>query len=149
MKVFIQNEAGSFIKHIHDEKSLTPNRTTVVSRSYLFPYGFVLDTTAAGLNVDCFVLTNQSLRTGEIIDCVPIALMEQIEDTQEDHNVLAVIPGEPVHLDAQIQQTLSDFVTHVFDHIPGKKIRPGKFLNRGAALAYLRAHQDSPVADTE
>jgi inorganic pyrophosphatase len=54
MKVFIQNEAGSFIKHAHDEKTLEPRGATRVSRAYPFPYGFILGTTADdGLNVDC------------------------------------------------------------------------------------------------
>jgi hypothetical protein len=47
MKVFIQNEAGSNIKHYHDEKRLVATgKTMVVSRSYPFPYGFIVDTNA-------------------------------------------------------------------------------------------------------
>ncbi len=58
LKVYIQNEAGSNLKHYHNEKTLILKRTVEVSRPYPFPYGFILDTTSAdGLNLDCFVIT--------------------------------------------------------------------------------------------
>jgi len=95
VKVFVQNEAGSFVKRMHNEKTLEPRGSSNVSSPYPFPYGFILHTSADdGLNVDCYVLTSQPLRTGQIVNCEPIALMEQFEDCKEDHNVLAVIPGE-------------------------------------------------------
>lgn len=88
MRVFIENEAGSYVKHFHNEKTLEPKGNATVSRPYPFPYGFILNTTAAdGDNVDCFVLTQQALHTGQIVQCEAIALMEQIEDGDEDHKV--------------------------------------------------------------
>ena len=38
MKVFIENEAGSNIKNIHDEKTLEHKRRVEVSRPYPFPH---------------------------------------------------------------------------------------------------------------
>jgi inorganic pyrophosphatase len=143
MKVFIQNEAGSFIKHSHDEKTLTPKGVTRVSRAYPWPYGFVLGTTASdGLNVDCFVLTARLLTTGEIVECQPIGLMEQIEDGHEDHNVLAALVGEEAVVDDRAKQTLTEFVSHVFDHIAGKRMSVGRFLGRDAALGHISRHRD-------
>jgi inorganic pyrophosphatase len=103
VKVFIQNEAGSFVKHVHNEKTLDLRGKSKLSRPYPFPYGFILHTSADDcLNVDCYVLTGQPLRTGQIVECEPIALMDQIEDGQEDHNVPAVIPRSPKPEVAQI-----------------------------------------------
>ncbi|MGC2332149.1 MAG: inorganic diphosphatase [Candidatus Acidiferrales bacterium] len=150
MRVFIQNEAGSFVKHFHDEKTLELKRTALVSRAYPFPYGFVLHTTAAdGLNVDCFVLTKSRLRTGQVVECDPIGLMEQIEDGNEDPNVLAVIRGEEEFLDEATRLALVDFVSHVFDHVAGKSIRAGPFLGREAAVACVSKHVDLASADAE
>src|SRR5216684_1226391 len=95
MKVFIENEAGSLVKHEHNEKTFELLRTSQVSRPFPRPYGFVLNTTAEdGDNVDCFVLTKEHLYTGDIVVCEPVGLMEQIEDGEVDHKVLAVLPGE-------------------------------------------------------
>jgi inorganic pyrophosphatase len=146
MKVFIENEAGSFVKHIHDEKTLELKSTTMVSRPFLFPYGFVLNTTAEdGDNVDCYLLTNKKLRTGEIVDCEAVALMEQVEDGEIDHKVFAHLRGEPVVvLDEEKKAAFADFAMHVFEHIPGKRMEIGRFLDRGAALQYLEKHEDQP-----
>lgn len=143
MKVFIQNEAGSFIKHSHDEKTLQLKSEARVSRSYPFPYGFILGTTAAdGDNVDCFILTNIALKASQIVECIPIALMEQFEDGQIDHNVLAVLPDEDSALTSEVKQTLCEFVCHVFDHIPEKKIQTGEFRDGDAADRHIKQYQD-------
>ena len=150
MKVFIQNEAGSVIKHIHNEKTLELTGKAGVSRAYPFPYGFILDTTADdGLNVDCFVLTKTPLRSGHVVECDPIGLMEQIEDGKEDHNVIAVIRGEEERLDAGTRGILIDFVSHVFDHVAGKAIRVGAFRDELSALDHVTRHRDILPADID
>jgi inorganic pyrophosphatase len=146
LKVFIENEAGSFVKHLHDEKTLELKGKTKVSRAYPLPYGFVMNTSAEdGDNVDCFVLTKERLRTGSIVECDPIGLMEQIEDGDVDHKVLAVLRGEEASLDLATKQTLIEFASHVFDHVPGKTMRVGEFRDQRAALDHLQRHQDHPA----
>lgn len=144
MKVLIQNEAGSFDKHFYDEKTLRFTGTARVSRAYPLPYGFILNTTGDdGLNVDCFVLTRTSLRTGQIVECDPVGLMEQIEDGKQDHNVLAVLQGEEERLDSKTKRELVEFVSHVFDHVTGKTVLAGNFHGRESAMNYIRQHKDS------
>ncbi len=128
MKVFIQNEAGSQIKRSHNEITFELLGAQLVSRAYPFLYGFLLQTLAEdGLNVDCFVLTNRPLRTGQIVECMPVGLMEQFEDGKVDHNVLAVLIGESREVNPEARRLLTDFVSHVSDHVPGKRMSIGKF----------------------
>lgn len=143
IEVFIQNEAGSTRKHYHDEKTREWKMTVEVSRPYPYPYGFIIGTTSPdGWNVDCFVLTRRPLKTGETRHCDAIGLMEQVEDGQIDHNVLAVIPGEDGSVGRTVQDELTEFVQHVFDHIQAKKIRVGRFLGPADAAAFVAAHRD-------
>ena len=143
LKVFIQNEAGSSRKHYHDEKTLELKRIVDLSKPYPFPYGFILETTAAdGWNVDCYVITQQRLTTGQIVECEPIGLMQQFEDGAEDHNVLAVLPGESATIDPALEDTLATFSRNVFAHIPGKRMVVGPFLGRREAEAHIAAHLD-------
>ena len=143
MKVFIQNEAGSFVKNFHDEKALTFKGSARVSRPYPLPYGFILNTTGDdGLSLDCFVLTKTALHTGQIVECDPIGLMEQVEDGKEDHNVLAVLRGDEERLDGETEQELVEFVSHVFDHVAGKTVLAGNFRDRESAIDYIRDHED-------
>ncbi len=152
MKVFIENEAGSNQKNLYNEKTLEYRKTVTVSRNYPYPYGFILDTTSGdGDNLDCFVVTNSKLETGKIYDCEVIGLMEQIESSwspgkegvmEEDHNVLACLLGEQVEITSEAKLKLTDFVTHVFDHINGKIVKVGSFLNKEEAERVVQKSLD-------
>jgi inorganic pyrophosphatase len=141
IKVFVQNEAGSNRKNLHNEKTLEYKETKIVSRAYPYPYGFILGTDASdGCNLDVFVITKRALKTGQIFDCEAIALMEQFEDGVNDHNVLARIADETVEVTDEIQSVLTDFVLNVFRHIEGKRISVGRFLSAQDAKAHVMAH---------
>jgi inorganic pyrophosphatase len=139
MKVFIENEAGSNQKNIFNEKTLEFRKTVEVSRKYPFPYGFILDTTSGdGDNLDCFVITDRVLKMGDVVESEPIGIMEQFEDTIEDHNVLARLSDELPEVTAENEETLTEFVLHVFDHRPHHpKVRVGRFLGAEEAKKYI------------
>ncbi len=146
IKVFIENEVGSNQKNIYDEKTLRYKKTVIVSREYPYPYGFILNTTGGdGDNIDCFVLTEKKLKTGKIVECKPIAIMEQIESSwtepgveQKDHNILAVLEDESFEIDDKLKDKLSEFISHVFDHLPDKKVKVGDFLDAKKAIEHIR-----------
>jgi len=139
MKVFIENEAGSNQKNIFDEKTLEYSRTRTVSASYPFPYGFLLNTTSGdGDNLDCFILTKTVLKSREIVEVEPIGMFEEIEDNEEDHKILAVLPGENWTVDAETENILRDFTATVFSHLPNKRKVIGRFLGREAALELIQ-----------
>ncbi len=145
MKVFVENEAGSNQKNIFDEKSLQFRESVTVSRPYPYPYGFILDTTGGdGDNVDCFILTEKNLRTGDTVECEPIGMMMQTEDGLEDNNILAVLRDEKeAFVDDSVRSHLTEFIKHVFDHLKGKTIETGGFLDKNSAEEYIRQHFDS------
>ncbi|MEA3344276.1 MAG: inorganic diphosphatase [Patescibacteria group bacterium] len=152
MKVFIENEAGSNQKNIYNEKTLEYKKTVTMSRKYLYPYGFIIDTTSGdGDNLDVFVITQTELKSGQIIECEPIGLMEQTETTtdssgkktiEEDHNILAKLSGEDVIVDDHLKNRFRDLVSHAFDHLSNKKVRVGNFLDKKSALEYIKKCKD-------
>ena len=151
IKVFVENEAGSNQKNIYDEKTLQYKKTVTISREYPYPYGFILNTTSGdGNNVDCFVLTDKKLKTGEIVECRPIAVMEQIESYsskpgigEEDHNILAVLEDESFEIDDTLENKLSEFVSYAFDHLPDKEVKVGNFLDEKKATGYIEKCRDT------
>ncbi len=144
MRVFIENEAGTRRKNIYDERTLTYLRTVDVSCAYPFPYGFVIGTRSSdGDCVDCFVLTAATLSSGTIVDCDPIGLLEQVEDSEVDHKVLAVLLGERIALDDVVVASLKHFISGVFAHVPGKRMQIGRLLSRPEAEAYVQACRDN------
>lgn len=139
--VFVQNEAGSSQKNYHDEKTLAFRHSRVVSHAYPFAYGFIIGTEADDeCSVDCFVITDRVLRTGQIVECEPIGLMEQFEDGVEDHNVLARPLGESWDVTGVMEAALTEHVLACFRHVEGKKMRVGRFLGVRDAEAYVVAH---------
>ena len=144
IKVFIENEAGSNQKHIFNEKTQEFIKTVTVSRSYPYPYGFILGTTSGdGDNLDCFIITKRLLKSGQIVEVEPIGLMEQVDNGEEDNNVLATFPGDSITITHDIEQVLTKFVNHVFDHLPEKVVSVGRFLDRIAAEAAIEQSIDS------
>ena len=138
-QVFIENEAGLATKNTYDEKTLKFLKSTKVSRPYPYPYGFVLDTISGdGDCVDCFVVTEKALRSGDIVECVPSHLMEQIEDGEVDHKVLCVLAGSPSVVEDRAVVTIRAFAMSVFAHIPGKRMQLGSLLGTAEAVDYVR-----------
>jgi inorganic pyrophosphatase len=136
--VFIENPAGLPLKHAYNEKKRILESVATVSRPYPYHYGFILNTSAAdGDHLDCFVLSNRKFSSGDIVDCVVLGLMEQWEDGLVDHNVLACPVGETGRVTASVRNALAEFVAHVFDHVPGKVIRAGAFLDATAARHHI------------
>ncbi len=140
MLVFIENEAHSRIKNTYDEKTLAFLKSETVSAPYPYPYGFVLSTVGSdGDNVDCFVVTDQSLAAGSIIECQAIDILEQVEDGELDHKIIAVPKEQPPtnRFSTSVERKIRSFIQNVFSHIPGKEITLGKLLGARAAEQYI------------
>lgn len=139
MKVFIENEASVNKKNIFDEKTFRYKTTYQVSRPYPFPYGFIPSTKSGdGDCIDCFVLTSKPLKSGETIDCTVIGGVEMWDKNEVDHKVLAALSGEQVVLDDSVSLQLTDFLTHVFDHLEIGRTKVGNFLNAYDTVKLLK-----------
>jgi inorganic pyrophosphatase len=139
VKVYIQVDAGSCDKNLYNEKTLEYQETCQVSRPYPYPYGFILGTSAAdGDNVDCYLITTESLKPDTIVECEPIGLLEQDEDGEIDHKVLAAMPGRDVEVDQRLQDELQAFIYTLFAKFPDVRVRVGTILPREAALHHIQ-----------
>ena len=138
MKIFIENKAGTDKKNLYNEKTLEYKKTVTVSRKYPYPYGFVLGTTSGdGDNLDCFVITEKKLKTGDIVECEPVGIMEEIEDGEEDYNILARLVDEEAAVNKKVKEALIEFVSHIFDHRVGKVVKVGRFFGKQEAEKYI------------
>jgi len=138
VRVFIENEAGSDVKHHHDEVRLEPTYQERVRAPFPHPYGFVPGTVAPdGDAVDCFVVTNRPLHTGEVVTGEVIGLMEQTDAGGANHNVLVLLPGDPLPDLEALREQLAHFIVAVFRGLPGRESAAGDLLPVEDALAYL------------
>jgi inorganic pyrophosphatase len=72
------------------------------------------------------------------LECDPIGLLEQVEDGEIDHKILAVPSGGSAKIDDAVVAALKEFISGVFSHVPDKRMEIGRLLDRHAAESYLR-----------
>jgi len=140
VSVFIENPAGSNVKHHHDEERFLLSQVEQVGAPFPYPYGFVPGTLAPdGDAVDCFVITGRPLQTGDVVTAEVIGLMEQTDANGANHNVLALLPGDPTPDFPAVRDELARFIVEVFRGLPGRESQAGRLLPAEDALAYLAA----------
>ena len=143
IQVCIEAGSGSRDKNRYNEKTLEYEGTGQVSRPYPYPYGFIIGTRGAdGDCVDCYLITKDSLKPGTIVECEPIGLLEQNEDEEIDHKILAAMPGEDVELTQELLKELQDFIYAVFTEFPEAHVYVGRILPREAALDHIQEFRD-------
>ena len=136
--VFVESEAGSDVRRVFDETTLELRSERRVSAVYPFPYGFILGTiTDDGSAVDCFVLTAAPIRSGTIVRADPVGLLEQFENVEIDHKVLAVPAGESWSVDTGLQGTLRAFISDLFRPYADVRVEVGRILGADVATAFI------------
>jgi len=143
IKVLIQVEAGSRERNLYDEKTLEFKGKHQISRPFPYPYGFIIGTSAAdGDCVDCYIITRDRLQAGSIAECEPVGLLEQHEDGEIDHKVLAALPGQTVEPGEELLAELRDFIYTLIAPFPDVHFRIGSILPREAALKHIQEFRD-------
>jgi inorganic pyrophosphatase len=142
IRVFIQAAAGSVDKHEYDETTLEHRGIHKLVEPYPFPYGFVLDTQSEdGDNVDCYVITTRPLAVGDIVECEAMAMLEQFENDDVDHKVIATLPDEALAITTKVLDTLQRFIVAVFAAFPATKLALGPLHDAAVARAHLEARR--------
>jgi len=138
IKVLIQVAAGSCDRKVYNESTLEYLETQRGSRPYLYPYGFIVGTSAAdGDCVDCYILSSDKLTAGSIVECEPVGLLLQDESGEIDYKVLAALPGQDVEIGSELLKRLQEFILDIFSEYPEMVVRVGPILSREAALHHL------------
>ena len=138
IEVLIEAERGSPHKNVYDEKTFAYKGRRQGSTPYPYPYGFVTGTTTAdGGGVDCYLITEQRVEAGTRVACEAIGLLEQFEDGELDHKVLATLPGQNSELGQDLLDELSGFIYAAFAESPNATVKVGRILSKREALDYV------------
>jgi inorganic pyrophosphatase len=139
IRVLIQVAADSSEKRLYNEMTLEHKETRQISKLYPYPYGFIIGTRSEdGDAVDCYLITHQKLKAGSVVECEPVGLLEQNEDGEIDHKILACLPGENVELSEELLKELRDFIYDAFTQYPEVNITIGRMLPREVALSHIQ-----------
>ena len=144
--VFVENPQGATTKIHHDEEKLVPVFEESVSWPYPYAYGFVPGVVSGdGDCLDVFVISSDPIPSGTQLTCSAIALLEQWQNDEEDHDVLAVPSDELQHartidLD-EVHRKITEHIGEVFSHDPDRTLRVGELLPASAAEALVRGEK--------
>jgi len=142
VRIFVETESGSNVRRVYDETTHELLSTRRVVSPYPFPYGFILGTTTEdGSAVDCYVLTAKPIRSGSVVEGEPVGLVEQFEDGEVDHKVLAILPGDAPRIDADLHETLLSFTDALFRPFPSVRVEVGRILGAHEARVFITSHR--------
>lgn len=141
VQMFVENPAGSRVKHLYDEERLVQVGQRDVAVPYPFTYGFVPGVPAPdGDCLDCFLLDPVDVEPGDLVVVEVVGVLDQVEDSghgrrTEDHNLLARRAGDVRGLSSSELEILTDFIGAVFgDDGPRMLVGPAHGVDRAALL---------------
>jgi len=138
LKAIVEVEKGSSTRAAIDEQ-LKIIGYRDIGTPYPFAYGFILNTSSEdGDGVDCYILTDRDIRTGAIIDCVPIGLLEIFENQEVDSKVICVLEEDDFRFEPEHIQQIKRFVLHLFGKFPEIEIKFGDYKDASHAAEYIR-----------
>ena len=148
-EVFVENPQGATTKIHHDEEKLVRLFEEPVSFPYPYGYGFVLGVQSGdGDCLDVFVISKDHIPSGTRLTCAAIALLEQWQNDDDDHDVIAVPIDEFDDADSvdleEVRANITEHMDEVFSHDPNRTLRVGRLLPASAAEALVRG-EDLPA----
>ena len=140
IKVIIEAQVGSTERHVFDDVSLEHQGIRIVPRPYPYAYGFILGTTTADDDgLDCYIISADRLPPGSIVNCEPIGLLEQLEEGQVDHKIIAILAEHPQPSDNSFVDQLREFIVAIFVAYPESEVQVGRYRSRAFALEMIRS----------
>lgn len=150
MKVFIEQACENNKKNVFDKETGGFLKTVDIDMTYPYPYGYILETIADdGDNLDCYVMTDQKLEMGSIVECDPVGMVEWFEDGEDDHKILATLQGHEYEVTEKARRKITNFAEHFFDDQPDKKYRMGEFLGKERAVELIKKATIERPIDSE
>jgi inorganic pyrophosphatase len=145
VRVLVEAQAGSNVRLVYDEATLKVSTSRRLPVAYPFNYGFIIGTlNDDGDAVDCYVITTDPIRAGSQVEVQPVGLLEQFEDGELDHKILAVPANAPLDLGPGVRDRLERLIRHVFESYPAVSVKLGRLLGPDEAEAYVTSHRVSP-----
>ena len=144
MNAFVETVAGSTTRTRYDEDTLKFIESFSIQYKYPYPYGLIMNSKGNNLDcIDCYIINNQELKAGEIIDCEPVGMIEMIEDNEIDHKILMAMNNGNMYDLEKIYPQIKKFIEHVFEKFDDVVIYIGKLLPKEDAVSFISGVIDS------
>lgn len=146
--VMIEIERGSKCKYELDKETglIILDRVLYTATHYPMSYGFIpLTLCEDGDPLDVFVLCDQSINSGSIVQCYPIGVVNMTDQSEEDEKIIAIPFGDPVFNKyndiTELPRNLFDELSHflsVYKQLENKKVEIGSIENHIVASKKIK-----------
>lgn len=137
VKAIVEVEKGSLNRAVLDE-NFNVLRYREVSAAYPFAYGFILNTSSEdGDGIDCYILTDNQRNVGEIIECVPVGLLEVFENEEVDCKIVCIIEEDDFRFEQEHMEQIKRFILQIFKKHPYVNIQFGEYKDENYAVRYI------------
>jgi inorganic pyrophosphatase len=157
MHVIIEIPKFSKNKYEIDKETgmIALDRVMHTAQDYPFDYGFVPQTLFDdGDALDVVVLTTYPLAPGILVKARPVAIMEMIDDGEQDDKVIAVPVDDPRFDEVNDLEDLNKHfvkeMTHFFEtykKVQNKEVEIGKWLGKDEAMKAFEKSRELYEAD--
>jgi len=140
---FVEIERGSKNKYELDKETgmIILDRVLFTATHYPMSYGFIPLTLADdGDPLDVFILCNQSIQSGALVQCYPIGIINMTDSSEQDEKIIAIPFGDPIYNKytdiTELPRNLFDELSHflsVYKQLENKKVEIGSIDGREAA----------------
>ncbi|MBQ4535961.1 MAG: inorganic diphosphatase [Clostridia bacterium] len=114
---FVEIERGSKNKYELDKETglIILDRVLFTATHYPLSYGFIPKTLAQDEDpLDVFILCNQSIQSGRIVQCYPIGVISMLDNGARDDKIIAIPFNDPTY---NTYRDISELPKHIFDEM--------------------------------
>jgi inorganic pyrophosphatase len=132
----------AFIETLRNSKKRTRynENTFVFKYKYPFDYGFIVGTNKHTDDcVDCYILSNDFLQEGKIVECEPAFMIEMFEDSEIDHKVIMTYMNYKIENIDEIIIIITTFIKKVFTQFPEVTIKFGQIIGKEETKKYIES----------
>ena len=139
MNVFIETLKDSDTRTRYDESTFQRKESFKIDFQYPYDYGFIIGSNRKHDCIDCYVLTNETLVEGKLIDCEPVFMIEVHEGNEEDHKVIMKTVEYEIDNEELVENTIKSFITKIWSQNPEVTITFGRKIGKEETIKFIKS----------
>ena len=141
MNVFIESLKNSDTRTRYHESTFQRKESFKINSQYPYDYGFIIGSNhKQEACIDCYVLTNETLQEGKVIDCEPVFMIEVYEGSEEDHKVIMKTIDYEIEDEKLVENTIKSFIVQIFSQNPEVTIRFGRKIGKEETINFINSN---------
>jgi inorganic pyrophosphatase len=139
MNVFIETLKDSDTRTRYDESTFQRKESFKIDFQYPYDYGFIIGSNRKHDCIDCYVLTNETLVEGKLIDCEPVFMIEVYEGSEEDHKVIMKTVECEIDDEELVENTIKSFIAKIWSQNSEVAITFGRKIGKEETIKFIKS----------